>query len=96
MAERKTDYFGSFLDAMKKMGGSSQADTSADPSGRVLKALIGGERSLKDLVNLTDTSLSNLIAVVQQLEELKLVERTNDVDMLRLTDKGREYAKALQ
>lgn len=91
MAERKTDYFGSFLDAMKE---GREADAgAADPANQVLRALRAGERSMKDLVGLTKNSLSNLIDVVQNLEKLGLVARNNDT--LRLTDKGREYALAV-
>ena len=60
MAERKTDYFGTFLDAMK--------GERVDPLSQVLKALRSDERSMKDLVNLTGNSLSDLIDVIGKLE----------------------------
>ena len=87
MAERKTDYFGTFLDAMK--GGR------VDPLSQVLKALRSDERSMKDVVNLTGNSLSDLIDVIGKLEGAGLVERTRDGN-LSLTDKGRGDAMAVE
>jgi predicted methyltransferase len=90
MSERKTDYFGSFLETMKQVRG--QASAAADPLGRVLKALAANEQSIKDLLPFTDNSLSKIVAITHQLEELGLIEKTSS-DTLRLTDKGREYAR---
>jgi Mn-dependent DtxR family transcriptional regulator len=50
---------------------------------------------MKDLVNLTGNSLSDLIDVIGKLEGAGLVERTRDGN-LSLTDKGRGDAMAVE
>ncbi|HXP76048.1 MAG TPA: hypothetical protein VN823_18040 [Stellaceae bacterium] len=96
----KTDYFGSFLDAMKRQSSKPvttperASQPSIDPLNEILKALKSGDRSVKDLVGITGNSLSQLLSVVTQLTELGLVERSN-TDMLRLTEKGRELVAVL-
>jgi hypothetical protein len=112
MSARKTDFFGSFLDAMKttsvapRQGPAQQAPATADapappplpaadPLNEVLKALLPGEQSLRDLLGHAGNSLTLLLHVVGQLHELGLVQRL-DGDRLALTEKGRDFASVVK
>jgi hypothetical protein len=113
MAERKTDFFGTFLDTVSSSptavqrglkqapperpvfgGGTPLRPPALDPLNEVLKALIPGPQSMKDLIRYTDNSLSAFLSVSGKLEDLGLAERING-DALRLTVKGREVAAVL-
>jgi predicted transcriptional regulator len=90
MAQRKIDYFGTFLDSMKREPGQS-----ADPANEVLKALRGGGLPAKNLIPLVGDSVSRFINVSERLMSQGWVQKMNG-DVFALTDKGREVAAVLE
>lgn len=89
MVERKIDFFGTFLDSMKR-----EPTQSADPANELLKALRGGGRPAKDLIAAIGSSVSQFISVSEQLLKQGWVQKM-DGDIFALTDKGREVAAVL-
>ena len=89
MADRKIDYFGTFLDSMQRA--SAQP---ADPANAVLKALRDGALPAKALIPLLGNSVSEFFRISEQLKEAGWVEK-KDGDIFALTDKGREIAAVL-
>lgn len=89
MAERKIDFFGTFLDSMKR-----KSAQSADPANELLKALRNGRRPAKDLIAAIGSSVSQFITVSEQLLKQGWVQKM-DGDIFALTDKGREVAAVL-
>ncbi len=89
MAERKIDFFGTFLDSMKR-----ESAQSADPANELLKALRNGRRPAKDLIAAIGSSVSQFITVSEQLLKQGWVQKM-DGDIFALTDKGREVAAVL-
>ena len=101
-SERKTDYFGSFLGTFAgptrptppttpTLSSTAAEVPVLDPLNEVLKALLTGDRSIKDLLAYTGNSLSAALSVTSQLERLGYVEQV-DGDAWRLTPKGRGVA----
>lgn len=89
MADRKIDYFGTFLDSMKREPGQE-----ADPANTVLKALKGGELPARALIPLVGNSISEFFRISGQLEDAGWVKK-KEGDIFALTDKGREIAAVL-
>jgi len=90
MAERKIDYFGTFLDSMKREPGQA-----ADPANEVLKALRDGGLPAKDLIPLVGNSVTQFFSVSEQLVKAGWVQKM-DGDVFALTNEGREIAAALR
>jgi len=89
MAERKIDYFGTFLDSARRT-----REQSADPANAVLKALRGGALPAKSLLPLVGNSVTQLINVSEQLIKADWVQK-QDGDVYALTERGREIAAVL-
>ncbi len=91
MAERKIDYFGTFLDNSAKR---AQAE-KADPANEVLKALRGGSLAAAALIPLTDNSVSRFLEVSEQLIKADWVTKNEQTGMFELTPQGRQLAATL-
>jgi len=104
---RKTDYFGSFLDAMSpsSTSSSSPSNVNSNASGtsgtpgddflnNVLKSLSNGDQPVAELVQLTGGSVSESLTTIAQLQSLGLAELV-DGDHLRLTDSGKTLVKSV-
>lgn len=89
MAERKIDYFGTFLDSMKRESGQA-----TDPANTVLTALKGGALPARALIPLVGNSVSEFFRISAQLENAGWVKK-EEGDVLALTDKGRAIADLL-
>ena len=104
--ERKTDYFGTFLDSLSRAPATVVADTlgttapsqappQADPGDRLDKivALLGryGTMSVKDLVLASGQSLDAVLASLEQLRVYELA--LVDGPLVRLTPDGAELAR---
>ncbi len=89
MAERKIDYFGTFLDSTSR----AQAQR-VDPANEVLKALRGGNLPARALIPIADNSVTRFIEVSEQLIKAGWVQKM-DGDVFALTDQGREVAAVL-
>ena len=71
MADRKIDYFGTFLENMKQSGPEAEprqkaarrAFPGSDRLNEVLKSLRGGPRGAKDLLPLTGNSITEFLAI---------------------------------
>lgn len=103
--ERKTDFFGTFLDSMRSRAPASPVEPlpgkravpvpgDVDPRNLVLKALKDGERSAKDLIPLTGNSISSFLDISSELIGLGWIIR-RDTDIFELTAKGREVVAVL-
>jgi predicted transcriptional regulator len=89
MAERKIDYFGTFLESARRA-----KEQSTDPANEVLKALRGGELPAKSLIPLAGNSVTRFIDISEQLVKAGWVQK-KDGDVFALTDQGREIAAVL-
>ena len=70
MVGRKIDFFGTFLDSMKR-----EPVPSTDPANAVLKALRSGGLPAKDLIPFVGNSVSRFISVSEQLVGLGWVQK---------------------
>jgi predicted transcriptional regulator len=88
MAERKIDYFGTFLDSMKR------GPQTADAANEVLKALRGGGMPAKDLIPIAGNSVTRFFEITDRLVSAGWVTKMPG-DVYALTDKGHEIAAVL-
>jgi hypothetical protein len=110
MSGRKIDYFGTFLESMQSGQGSTVRPTETtppattsgttstpgrpDPRNEVMKALRTGPCAAKDLIHITDNSVTSFLDIINDLQALGWVVR-RDADVYELSDKGREIAGIL-
>jgi hypothetical protein len=95
--ERKTDYFGTFLDVLSR--GVTQVATALTNSGDLRDAALraleahGGRMSISDLLAPPFTSVGPLMSVVQDLQAFGLAEREGG--FVQLTPDGEAVARKL-